>query len=51
MTTRRTADHTSAAQPWAARLREAGKRGLGVEMRILGIEDPDGYTFAVGVPL
>jgi catechol 2,3-dioxygenase-like lactoylglutathione lyase family enzyme len=76
------ADHTYAAQPWAPRLREAGKRGLGAEIRILGIapesaersarargytvlhatrewphgwrdcilEDPDGYTFAVGVP-
>ena len=76
------ADHTYAAQPWAARLTEAGKRGLGAEIRILGIdpdvaerrarergfvvlygskvwphgwrdvvlEDPDGYTFAVGVP-
>jgi catechol 2,3-dioxygenase-like lactoylglutathione lyase family enzyme len=77
------ADHTYAAQPWAPRLGEAGKRGLGAEIRILGIEpdaaerrarergdtvlyatrewphgwrdcvleDPDGYTFAVGVPL
>ena len=76
------ADHTYAAQPWAERLREAGKRGFGAEIRILGIapesaeqrarergyvvlfetkewphgwrdcilEDPDGYTFAVGVP-
>ena len=77
------ADHTYAAQPWAPRLAEKGKRGLGAEIRILGIdphaaeeraraggytvlyatkdwphgwrdcllEDPDGYTFAVGVPL
>ena len=76
------ADHTYAAQPWAPRLAEKGKRGFGVEIRILGIEpeeaerrarerghtvlhatkewphgwrdvvleDPDGYTFAVGVP-
>lgn len=76
------ADHTYAAQPWAPRLRDGGKRGLGAEIRILGIdpdaaekrardrrytvlyetkewphgwrdctlEDPDGYTFAVGVP-
>lgn len=67
--------------PWAARLEEPGKRGLGAEIRIMGIdpdgaerrarergdtvlvptqdtahgwrdcivEDPDGYTFAVGV--
>ena len=74
------ADHTYAAQPWAPRLAEKGKRGLGAEIRILGIapdeaerrareggytvlhatqewphgwrdcvlEDPDGYTFAVG---
>ena len=77
------ADHTYAAQPWAPRLLEKGKRGFGAEIRILGIdpdavekraraaghtvlhatrewphgwrdvvlEDPDGYTFAVGVPL
>ena len=77
------ADHTYAAQPWAPRLAERGKRGFGAEIRILGIEpeaaerrarergytvlvetkewphgwrdavleDPDGYTFAVGVPL
>ena len=76
------ADHTYAAQPWAPRLREKGKRGFGAEIRLLGIapeaaerrardggytvlvptqewphgwrdvvlEDPDGYTFAVGVP-
>jgi catechol 2,3-dioxygenase-like lactoylglutathione lyase family enzyme len=74
------ADHTYDKQPWAPRLSEAGKRGLGAEIRILGIdpdaaerraaehgatvllaardwphgwrdvilEDPDGYTFAVG---
>ena len=77
------ADHTYAAQPWAPRLAGQGKRGLGAEIRILGIdpdaaekraregrftvlhptkewphgwrdctlEDPDGYTFAVGVAL
>lgn len=77
------ADHTYAAQAWARRLGETGKRGLGAEIRILGIdpdaaekrardggytvlfaatewphgwrdcilEDPDGYTFAVGVML
>jgi len=77
------ADHTYDGMPWASRLREAGKRGLGAEVRILGLdpdaaesrarergdtvlvatkdwphgwrdcilEDPDGYTFAVGVPL
>ena len=77
------ADHTYDLQPWAPRLREAGKRGLGAEIRILGIdpdaaerrakqrgatvllaardwphgwrdvilEDPDGYTFAVGKAL
>jgi catechol 2,3-dioxygenase-like lactoylglutathione lyase family enzyme len=77
------ADHTYAAQPWAPRLAEPGKRGFGAEIRILGIdpdaaegrarelgftvllgpkdwphgwrdvvlEDPDGYTFAVGVAL
>ena len=76
-------DHTYAAQPWAPRLGGAGQRGLGAEIRILGIDpdaaekrardggytvlyetkewphgwrdcilvDPDGYTFAVGVPL
>ena len=76
------ADHTYAAQPWAPRLAEKGKRGFGAEIRILGIapddaeqrarergytvlyatkewphgwrdvvlEDPDGYTFAVGTP-
>jgi Glyoxalase-like domain len=77
------ADHTYDKQPWAPRLPEAGKRGLGAEIRILGIdpdaaerrarergatvllaardwphgwrdvvlEDPDGYTFAVGSAL
>ena len=77
------ADHTYDKQPWAPRLPEAGKRGLGAEIRILGIdpdaaerrarersatvllaardwphgwrdvvlEDPDGYTFAVGTAL
>jgi len=77
------ADHTYARMPWAARLREESRRGLGAEIRILGVdpdaaekrardggftvlvavrdwphgwrdcvlEDPDGYTFAVGVPL
>jgi catechol 2,3-dioxygenase-like lactoylglutathione lyase family enzyme len=77
------ADHTYERMPWAPRLAEPGRRGLGAEVRILGIdpdaaerrardagftvlvpvrdwphgwrdcvlEDPDGYTFAVGVPL
>jgi len=77
------ADHTYARMPWANRLEEPAPRGLGAEIRILGIdpdaaeqrardsgfnvtvpvrdwphgwrdcvlEDPDGYTFAVGVPL
>ena len=77
------ADHTYARMPWASRLAEDSRRGLGAEIRILGIEpdsaekrardggftvlvpvrdwphgwrdcvleDPDGYTFAVGVPL
>jgi len=77
------ADHTYAQMPWAARLRQDAPRGLGAEIRILGIdpdaaekrareggytvavpvrdwphgwrdcllEDPDGYVFAVGVPL
>ena len=77
------ADHTYDKQPWAKRLAGAGKRGLGAEIRILGIdpdaaerrakargatillgardwphgwrdvilEDPDGYTFAVGTAL
>jgi catechol 2,3-dioxygenase-like lactoylglutathione lyase family enzyme len=77
------ADHTYARMPWANRLEETAPRGLGAEIRILGIdpdaaeqrardsgfnvavpvrdwphgwrdcvlEDPDGYTFAVGVPL
>jgi len=34
------ADHTYETQPWAPRLAEPGKRGLGAEMRLLGI-DPD----------
>jgi catechol 2,3-dioxygenase-like lactoylglutathione lyase family enzyme len=77
------ADHTYAGMPWAKRLTDSAPRGLGAEIRILGIdpdaaekrardagftvavpvrdwphgwrdcvlEDPDGYTFAVGVPL
>ena len=77
------ADHTYERMPWAPRLAAPGKRGLGAEIRILGIdpdaaerrarehrasvlvatrdwphgwrdcvlEDPDGYTFAVGNPL
>jgi len=77
------ADHTYVRMPWAARLRDDSRRGLGAEIRILGLdpdaaevrardggftvlvpvrdwphgwrdcllEDPDGYTFAVGVPL
>jgi catechol 2,3-dioxygenase-like lactoylglutathione lyase family enzyme len=75
------ADHTYDGMPWAERLRAAGKRGFGAEIRLMGIdpddaerkarkrgdvvlvatqdtphgwrdciiEDPDGYTFAVGV--
>lgn len=34
------ADHTYEHQPWAPRLAELGKRGLGAEIRIMGI-DPD----------
>ena len=77
------ADHTYERMPWASRLLDPEKRGLGAEIRILGIEpeaaerrareagftvlvatrdwphgwrdcvleDPDGYTFAVGMPL
>ena len=77
------ADHCYDDMPWAERLRAPGKRGLGAEIRIMGIdpdvaerrarergdavlvatqdtahgwrdcivEDPDGYTFAVGVAL
>ena len=77
------ADHAYENQPWAARLTGTEKRGLGAEIRILGIdpdaaerrakehgatvllgardwphgwrdvvlEDPDGYTFAIGVAL
>jgi catechol 2,3-dioxygenase-like lactoylglutathione lyase family enzyme len=76
------ADHTYEHQPWAPRLAALGKRGLGAEIRLMGIdpdeaerraraagytvlteardwphgwrdtvvEDPDGYTFAVGIP-
>ncbi len=74
------ADHTYDHQPWGPRLADASRRGLGAEIRILGVdpdaaerrarehgatvlmatrdwphgwrdvvlEDPDGYTFAVG---
>ena len=77
------ADHAYERMPWASRLSAEGKRGLGAEVRILGIEpdaaerrareegftvlvpvrdwphgwrdcvleDPDGYTFAIGIPL
>ena len=77
------ADHAYDGMPWASRLAQTDKRGLGAEIRIFGIdpnaaerrarergdtvlvptkdwphgwrdcilEDPDGYTFAVGVPL
>ena len=77
------ADHAYSRMPWASLLTEHGRRGLGAEVRILGIdpdaaqqrardggftvavpvrdwphgwrdcllEDPDGYTFAVGLPL
>ena len=77
------ADHAYAGMPWASRLHDEARRGLGAEIRILGIdpdaaekraredgytvlvssrdwphgwrdcvlEDRDGYTFAVGVPL
>jgi len=77
------ADHAYEGMPWASRLRDPGKRGLGAELRILGIdpdaaerrarerghvvlvatkdwphgwrdcvvEDPDGYTFAIGTAL
>jgi catechol 2,3-dioxygenase-like lactoylglutathione lyase family enzyme len=49
------ADHAYAGMPWAGRLAEPGKRGLGAEIRILG-PDPDaaergarerGYTVLV----
>lgn len=75
------ADHTYDGMPWAPRLSAPAQRGLGAEIRIMGIdpdgvervarargatvlvpaadtahgwrdciiEDPDGYTFAVGV--
>jgi catechol 2,3-dioxygenase-like lactoylglutathione lyase family enzyme len=78
------ADSTYARQPWGSRLGDAGKRGFGVEIRLLGIdpdeaerraragghivlapakdwpphgwrdcllEDRDGYTYSVGMPL
>jgi catechol 2,3-dioxygenase-like lactoylglutathione lyase family enzyme len=77
------ADHTYEHQPWAPRLAQGGKRGLGAEIRLMGLdpdeterraragghtvlvgardwphgwrdvllEGPDGYTFAVGMPL
>jgi catechol 2,3-dioxygenase-like lactoylglutathione lyase family enzyme len=78
------ADRTYARQPWGPRLGETGKRGFGVEIRLMGLdpdeaerraradgftvlapakdwaphgwrdcvlEDPDGYTFAVGVAM
>src|SRR5207302_6731638 len=32
------ADHTYARMPWAARLREESSRGLGAEIRILGLD-------------
>lgn len=51
------ADHTYARMPWAARLTESAPRGLGAEIRILGI-DPDAAEqraraagFAVAVPV
>jgi hypothetical protein len=34
------ADRTYGRQPWGSRLGETGKRGFGVEIRLLGI-DPD----------
>lgn len=75
------ADHTHAGGPWGRELASSVRRGLGAEVRLLGIdpdvaersavargytvlrstgdrahgwrdcilEDPDGYTFAVGV--
>ena len=77
------ADHTYDSFPTGERLRSEGKRGTGVEIRLLGLdpdaaerrarehgvtvllptedfahgwracflEDPDGYTFAVGLPI
>ena len=78
------ADHTWEGMPWGPRLARPGPRGLGLEVRILGVdpeaaesrareggfsihlatrerpghgwrecylEDPDGYVFAVGVPI
>ena len=34
------ADHTYEANPWSARLKEGTLRGLGAELRLLGM-DPD----------
>jgi len=77
------ADHTYDRHPWFGRLLEGGERGLGAELRLLGIDpdtieerarqhgatiiqpatdkghgwretmvaDPDGYVWAVGVPI
>lgn len=78
------ADHTWEHMPWAPRLAQPDKRGLGLEVRLFGVdpeateakarelgftvhvatreraghgwrecyvEDPDGYVFAVGVPI
>ena len=77
------ADHTYDRHPLFTRLQDAGKRGTGAELRVMGIdpdslqkraqvagaiilqpvadfphgwrdvilEDPDGYVWAVGVPL
>ncbi len=77
------ADHTYDKMPWAGELARTERRGLGAEIRILGVdpdraegaakeggfkvmipagdfahgwracfvEDPDGYTFAVGVAI
>jgi catechol 2,3-dioxygenase-like lactoylglutathione lyase family enzyme len=61
------ADHTYDHHPLYTRLQGQGKRGTGAEIRVMGIdqpvadfphgwrdvilEDPDGYIWAVGVPL
>ena len=76
------ADHTYEANPWAQRLETNATRGLGAELRLLGmnpehvaerarahgalfkdvsirghgwreamVRDPDGYVWAVGVPI
>lgn len=54
------ADHTYDKQPWASRLPETGKRGATILLgardwphgwRDVVLEDPDGYTFAVGTVL